>query len=88
MPLFCIIEGYETRSPYFGAVIGRVANRIYQGKFTLDGQEYTLPVNNGPNSLHGGIKGFDKVLQIQPVSDSTPQTVYVVLASISPSNHP
>jgi aldose 1-epimerase len=51
---------YEARSPFFGATAGRVANRIANGKFTLDGQEYTLAVNNGPNTLHGGKVGFDK----------------------------
>ncbi|XP_033735354.1 aldose 1-epimerase-like [Pecten maximus] len=56
------MEGYLTRSPYFGAVCGRVANRIAGGKFSLDGQEFQLPVNNGLNCLHGGVKGFDKVL--------------------------
>ncbi|OWF55426.1 aldose 1-epimerase-like [Mizuhopecten yessoensis] len=56
------MEGYLTRSPYFGAVCGRVANRIAGGKFSLDGQEFQLPVNNGLNCLHGGVKGFDKVI--------------------------
>lgn len=53
---------YEAGHPFFGAITGRYANRIAKGKFTLEGKEYTLAVNNGPNSLHGGKEGFDKKL--------------------------
>ncbi|KFQ36511.1 Aldose 1-epimerase, partial [Merops nubicus] len=59
---FDTLEGYTRKHPYFGAVVGRVANRIAKGRFTVDGKEYQLFLNNGPNSLHGGARGFDKVL--------------------------
>ncbi len=56
------LDQYLKGHPFFGAIAGRVANRIAKGKFTLDGKEYTLAVNNGPNHLHGGLMGFDKKL--------------------------
>ena len=57
---FSTLDGYLKGHPYFGVIAGRVANRIAKGKFTLDGKTYTLAVNNKPNHLHGGDKGFDK----------------------------
>lgn len=54
------LDGYARRSPHFGAVVGRFANRIAGGRFAIDGVRYRLDTNNGPNALHGGRNGFDK----------------------------
>jgi len=59
---FDTLEGYLNPHPYFGATLGRVANRIARGRFTLDGRTYTLFCNNGRNHLHGGKKGFDRAV--------------------------
>jgi aldose 1-epimerase len=59
---FDSLDPYVAGHPFFGATCGRVANRIAKGRFTIDGNEYRLATNNGPNHLHGGVKGFDKAL--------------------------
>lgn len=64
-----VVQGYDNirdyiqgNDPYMGAIVGRCANRIAKGKFTLEGKQYSLAINNGPNHLHGGKTGFDKVV--------------------------
>ena len=62
----------NSTEPYFGATIGRVGNRIAKGKFTLNGKEYSIPINNGENTLHGGKKGFqDVVWEAKKVNEHT-----------------
>lgn len=59
---FDTLDGYLKGHPYFGAIVGRYGNRIANGQFVLDGKTYPLAKNNGPNALHGGLKGFDKAV--------------------------
>ena len=69
-------------SPYFGALIGRYGNRLKNGQFTLDGKKYQLTKNNGPNALHGGVKGFDKVIwQAEPGTSADGQTLKLTYRS-------
>lgn len=70
---FDSLDGYLGAHPYFGAIVGRYANRIGGAAFKLDGVQYKLAVNNGPNSLHGGLKGFDKY--VWEVKDAGPQSL-------------
>ena len=84
-----VVLGYDTLaeylkvSPYFGALIGRYGNRIARGRFTLDGKTYQLAINNDPNALHGGLKGYDKVIWRVARAQVTPQGPQLTLTYLS-----
>jgi len=80
---FDTLDGYLSDPPYFGAIIGRYGNRIAKGRFTLDDETYTLATNNGENHLHGGLRGFDKVVWDAAPFDNE-QGVGVIFRHTSP----
>jgi aldose 1-epimerase len=81
---FDSLPAYQGAHPYFGSLVGRYGNRIALGKFSLDGNTYTLAVNNGINHLHGGIKGFNKQVFEIDTAYSTPDSSVISLSYLSP----
>jgi aldose 1-epimerase len=86
---FPSLDGYLAKEPYFGATVGRVGNRIAKGRFTLDGKTYQLAVNDGHNHLHGGIKGFDKVVwDAEVVPGDAPSVRFTRLSADGEEGYP
>ena len=74
------LQGYLGDHPYFGAIVGRYGNRIAEGKFSIDEQVFRLAINNGPNHLHGGLKGFDKVLWDRKAGNDQNENATLILS--------
>ena len=86
---FDSLGGYLAKPPYFGAIVGRYGNRIAKGKFKIDKSTYTLATNNGANHLHGGIKGFDKVVwETATENDSIPSLMLSYLSKDGEEGYP
>lgn len=80
---------YEKNNPYFGAIIGRYGNRIAKGKFSIDGKSYQLATNDNTNHLHGGVKGYDKVMwNVQTVEGEEPSLVMTYLSKDMEEGYP
>lgn len=83
------LDAYVKGNPFFGALVGRYGNRIAKGKFTLDGKQYSLFINNGENALHGGKKGFDKVLwSAKPIAGDEPKLELTYLSKDMEEGYP
>jgi len=86
---FPSLDGYLAKEPYFGATVGRVGNRIARGRFTLGGKTYQLATNDGRNHLHGGIKGFDKVVwDAEVVHGDAPSVRFTRLSADGEEGYP
>ncbi|MCU7548859.1 galactose mutarotase [Chitinophagaceae bacterium LB-8] len=85
---FDSLQGYLQKPPYFGALIGRYGNRIGNARFTLDGKTYTLAANDGKNHLHGGNKGYDKVVWDAAFADSIPALTLNYLSKDGEEGYP
>tara|TARA_B100002019_G_scaffold179641_1_gene155144 strand:- start:222 stop:1499 length:1278 start_codon:yes stop_codon:yes gene_type:complete len=85
---FSNLDDYRTKSPYFGCTAGRYANRIAKGKFTLDGKDYQLAKNNGPNHLHGGKIGFDKKIWKAKILDIGTGVVFTMVSPDGDEGYP